>query len=210
MLQNNFRKWRSRGKNIDNTQAFHDFEHAYNLKLPESYKNLTRLHDGGFLRKDLFFYDYQGDHWRNCVCDFLRWQPHDDLDYYIIDNKKVSKKFFRNGLEPITYEGNGDWLCFDYTSKQDLPPVITYHREIGHNEILDTIKNPPEFFPKGLIPFSQDGGGNYLCFDYRNCKENPPIIFWNHEVEENEGIFYLADSFEEFINGLKSEDECDD
>ena len=101
-------------------------------------------------------------------------------------------------------------MCFDYTSDQDPPPIITHHREIGNNEILDAIKNPPEFFPKGLIPFSQDGGGNYLCFDYRNYKENPPIVFWHHAIEENEGIFYLANSFEEFINSLKSEEELDD
>ena len=75
--------------------------------------------------------------------------------------------------------------------------------------IIDQIESPPEFFPKGLIPFAPDGGGNYLCFDYRNCRENPPIVYWDHGIEENEGIFFLADSFEEFINSLKSEEEIE-
>ena len=81
--------------------------------------------------------------------------------------------------------------------------------ELEGEYILDQINNPPEFFPQGLIPFAPDGGGNYLCFDYRNCKENPPIIFWHHAVEENEGVFLLADSFEQFIDSLKSEEEME-
>jgi hypothetical protein len=81
---------------------------------------------------------------------------------------------------------------------------------LGENECVPyEVNNPPEFFPKRLIPFAPDGGGNYVCFDYRDCKENPPIVFWHHEIEENEGIFPLANSFDEFTNNLKSEDELD-
>ena len=58
-----------------------------------------------------------------------------------------------------------------------------------------------------MVHMAPDGGGNYICFDYRNCKENPSIVYWDHSVEEHEGIFFLANSFEEFINSLKSEDE---
>lgn len=79
-----------------------------------------------------------------------------------------------------------------------------------YSYMLNVYNDPPEFFPDGLIPFAPDGGGNYICFDYRNCKENPPIVFWDHGVEENEGIFYLADSFNEFINNLKSEEEIEE
>lgn len=81
---------------------------------------------------------------------------------------------------------------------------------LGEGEcLIHEVNNPPEFFPKGLIPFAPDGGGNYICFDYRKRKENPPIVFWHHEVEENEGIYPLANSFEEFVNSLKSRDESE-
>lgn len=81
---------------------------------------------------------------------------------------------------------------------------------LGEGETMQRgVNSPPEFFPKGLIPFAPDGGGNYICFDYRNCKENPLIVFWHHEIEENEGIFHLADSFEDFLNSLKSEAEIE-
>jgi hypothetical protein len=209
MSKNDFIDWMSEDKEIDNSAYFYDFEYKLNLKLPNEYKDLVLFRDGGTLKKDLFYYDYENSHWRNCVGDFLCWQPNDDADFYIIDDKKISKKFFRKGLEPITYEGNDNWLCFDYRFDQDPPPIIIYHRKIGQNEILDHVLNPPEFFPKGLIPFAPDGGGNYICFDYRKCKENPPIVFWHHEVEENEGVFYLSDSFDEFIDSLVSEDELE-
>ena len=92
----------------------------------------------------------------------------------------------------------GNFLCW---SHDEMYSYYTYFENVYND--------PPEFFPKGLIPFAPDGGGNYICFDYRNCRENPPIVFWHHEVEENEGVFPLADSFDEFINNLKSEDEVD-
>lgn len=92
----------------------------------------------------------------------------------------------------------GEFLCWQ---KETLPHYYSY--------LPNAYRDPPEFFPQGLIPFAPDGGGNYICFDYRNCKENPPIVFWHHEVEENEGVFHLANSFDEFINNLKSEGEMD-
>lgn len=73
----------------------------------------------------------------------------------------------------------------------------------------DLVDSPPEFFPEGLIAFASNGGGDFICFDYRNCKENPPIVFWHHEYEENEGIFPLADNFEEFLDDLKSDEEME-
>ena len=85
---------------------------------------------------------------------------------------------------------------------------LYWDKEISADEyIIDQINDPPEFFPNDLIPFAPDGGGNYICFDYRNCREDPPIVYWDHGIEENEGIFHLADSFEEFLSMLKSEEE---
>jgi hypothetical protein len=157
-MDNYFKDWRSQGIEIDNTEEFLNFEKAYELLLPEVYKDLTRYKDGGWLQKYIFSYDkgYMID--ENSVCDFLCWKKDTMEDDYIIDR----------------------------------------------------IESPPEFFPEGLIPFATDGGGNYVCFDYRNTKENPPIVFWHHEIEKNDGIFFLNDSFEDFINNLKSEDECEE
>ena len=72
-------------------------------------------------------------------------------------------------------------------------------------------EDPPEYFPKGLIAFGEDGGGDLICFDYRTGKDNlnPPVVYWSHEYEENEGISYLADNFDDFMDMLfeRAEDE---
>lgn len=72
----------------------------------------------------------------------------------------------------------------------------------GYESLLGDLIDPPEFFPKGLIPFADDGGGNLTCFDYRNCTENPPIVFWVCGDPEGEDTHFVAKNFEEFVNML--------
>ena len=81
-------------------------------------------------------------------------------------------------------------------------------------EILQTIKNlksgeepdwPIEYrFEDGLIPFGENGGGDYICFDYRHDKttDNPPIVIWNHDMGLKHRVVFVANNFEEFINML--------
>lgn len=69
-------------------------------------------------------------------------------------------------------------------------------------DILKEYINPPEFFPKRLVPFAEDGGGNLTCFDYRETKINPSIVFWVHDDPEGNDVHFVANNFEEFINML--------
>lgn len=80
--------------------------------------------------------------------------------------------------------------------------------EYPYDSILGLCLNPPEFFPRDLVPFADDGGGNLTCFDYRRTKKNPPIVFWVHDDPEGEDLHFIANNFEEFINMLyESNDE---
>ncbi|MGI8277119.1 SMI1/KNR4 family protein [Bacillus mycoides] len=76
--------------------------------------------------------------------------------------------------------------------------------------------------PKELVPFTFDPAGNLICFDYKNAKNNPVVVFWEHEnagekemlmrqeglteaqVEElaRENVFYIADTFTDFLSEL--------
>ncbi|MED1058862.1 SMI1/KNR4 family protein [Bacillus mycoides] len=76
--------------------------------------------------------------------------------------------------------------------------------------------------PKELVPFAFDPAGNLICFDYKNAKNNPVVVFWGHEnagekemlmrqeglteaqVEElaRENVFYIADTFTDFLSEL--------
>ena len=85
---------------------------------------------------------------------------------------------------------------------------------IQHN--IETVKSgeepdwPIEYrFEEGLIPFGDNGGGDMICFDYRNDKttDNPPIVIWNHDMGLKHRVVFIANNFEEFINMLhESED----
>lgn len=61
-------------------------------------------------------------------------------------------------------------------------------------------------FPQYLVPIIFDGGGNYVCFDYRHDPktDNPRVVFWFHEgiAEDGNEIFKIANSFDEFLDCL--------
>jgi hypothetical protein len=153
--------------------------------------------------------------------DFKEWYSQgtelDNLKAISAFEKEYNIKFPQEYITLVRFR-DGGLLKKDLFFYQDgqrkrncVADFLCWQKEtLGENECIPyEVNNPPEFFPRGLIPFAPDGGGNYLCFDYRNCKENPPIVFWHHEVEENEGVFLLANSFDEFIDNLKSREELE-
>lgn len=68
---------------------------------------------------------------------------------------------------------------------------------------------PTDLINNKIIPFACDAGGYLFCFDYRQNNNKPLIILWIRDNPDNLNIAHLANSFEEFINKLKSEDELD-
>jgi hypothetical protein len=61
------------------------------------------------------------------------------------------------------------------------------------------------YFSKWLVPFGENGGGDFVCFDYRenNDTDSPKIIFWRHDAwNSGERISFVANNFEEFIKML--------
>jgi hypothetical protein len=55
-----------------------------------------------------------------------------------------------------------------------------------------------------VIPFATDGGGDYMCFDYRDPMLTiPTIVYWNHEESPELSLTYLASCFEDFLAMLE-------
>ena len=71
--------------------------------------------------------------------------------------------------------------------------------------LLDVYHNPPEFFPKDLVPFAETGSGDYICFDYRLDRRSldPEIVLWRHGADIGKDVSFVAKNFEEFINILE-------
>jgi cell wall assembly regulator SMI1 len=81
-------------------------------------------------------------------------------------------------------------------------PIETIERTI--NSLKRQSIDDPDYFFEKLIPFGENGGGDLICFNYRNHgRDNPPIIIWSHDVSDNsKRISFIANNFEEFINML--------
>lgn len=69
--------------------------------------------------------------------------------------------------------------------------------------------------PANTIAIGSNSGGNLILLSVKGS-DHGKIYYWDHEMEADEGqtpdyrnLTLIADSFEEFINGLKSDEEID-
>lgn len=56
--------------------------------------------------------------------------------------------------------------------------------------------------PDGLFPIGEDGGGDFLCLDFRGGSVAPPVVYWSHEVGDEEGVAPVTSSFAELLSLL--------
>ncbi|KDE27074.1 hypothetical protein BA81_10696 [Bacillus safensis FO-36b] len=139
----------------------------------------------------------------------------DDEGYYTLKKitaEEVAKAEKKLGITlPDTYkklilEQNGGYIvhnAFPTThSNSWAEDHIQFNHLLGIAEgegIMDSAYLIKEWeLPEGLVLIS-GGGHTWVAMDYRKTKENPPIHFFDVEMEED---FKLADSFDEFMEGL--------
>lgn len=85
-------------------------------------------------------------------------------------------------------------LCFHEEGK---PYVLRYHQLIRDRLV------------GRVYPIASDPFGNAICLDYRGDRENPSIVFWDHEVaceDPEAALTYVAASFAEFLDMLYTDD----
>ena len=59
--------------------------------------------------------------------------------------------------------------------------------------------------PEHYLPIVVGGGGDYLCFDYSKTPASPTVVFYFHELEVEEGMFDVAQSFTALLGMLQPE-----
>lgn len=105
---------------------------------------------------------------------------------------------------------------FPYTDPSDnelsyggIGIIYGLNKGVLENDIINLYNDPAEFFPENLVAFGRDGGGNLICFDYREDPntDNPPIVYWLHGWGEGKDIAYVAKDFEEFLNILEEPED---
>ena len=117
-----------------------------------------------------------------------------------VDYLKIAKT--ENGKRPIP--GDIDvgkrstvFTCLLTLRKDDDP---------SNNSLLASFKNNDD---RGddIVPFALAGGGSRFCFDYRQNKDNPIVVFDNSdfEIEDSRAIVYVANSFTALLEKLYAE-----
>lgn len=139
----------------------------------------------------------------------------DEEGYYTlkkINAEEIAKAEKKLGVTlPDTYkklilEQNGGYIvhnAFPTThSNSWAEDHIQFNHLLGIAEdegIMDSAYLIKEWeLPEGLVLINGDGH-TWVAMDYRKTKENPSIHYFDVEMEED---FKLADSFDEFIEGL--------
>ncbi|KRD91005.1 MULTISPECIES: SMI1/KNR4 family protein [Priestia] len=73
--------------------------------------------------------------------------------------------------------------------------------------IVEVYEMKSQVLPSGIYPFARDPFGNLLCFDYRKNVSEPTIVFFDHEVEKEQAIYHICDTFTELLEKLYSLDD---
>ncbi|EIO3939940.1 SMI1/KNR4 family protein [Vibrio vulnificus] len=60
---------------------------------------------------------------------------------------------------------------------------------------------------KNYLPIVLGGGGDYICLDYSESATNPTVVFWFHELQGEEAIFPVAESFSQVLAMLRPYDD---
>ncbi|KMK70939.1 SMI1 / KNR4 family protein [Bacillus safensis] len=139
----------------------------------------------------------------------------DDEDYYTlkkINAEEVAKAEKKLGVTlPDTYkklilEQNGGYIVHNAFPTSHPNSWAEDHIQFNHllgiaedEGIMDSAYLIKEWeLPEGLVLINGDGH-TWVAMDYRKTKENPAIHYFDVEMEED---FKLANSFDEFIEGL--------
>lgn len=108
---------------------------------------------------------------------------------------------------------------FSYKESKDDGSLIDVFfgiiEERRYSLLLNHLVTYDNRVPLNMLPIADDPGGNLLLLSISGS-DYGKVYFWDHEMEADEGetpdyrnLKLIADSFEEFINGLKSEGEID-
>lgn len=128
------------------------------------------------------------------------------------DLRELEDKYdfkFPDAIRQFYLQYNGGRLERHYYVTQDNTYILSYFYSIKYGSATLNIKMElnyvDEWWPKELIPFGYDGGGNSFCFHKTSGK-----IYYVYEDtyddDENVPIECLASDFLSFINNMVEEE----
>nr|WP_181002759.1 SMI1/KNR4 family protein [Massilia sp. H27-R4] len=154
----------------------------------------------------------------------LSWDSYwGSIDSSIVDGweKRIGVKFPRD-YQKIVEKYNGAYVLdkeayefYSNFSQSDATHELGLMHALGGDvdSVTETmewsLEHKPFGFPSELVSFARDGGGNLLCFDYRDNKYNsePTIVLWHIDGQPGSGreLSCIAFTFNEFLDMLIEE-----
>jgi hypothetical protein len=145
-----------------------EVERAFGVRFPETYLSLIRLCDGAEPQDCCFNVKHPGGN-RQWKYGFGRL-----LSFRAAMPRDIRQRML---TEPEAWREVTDnpWSSIEEYA-EELPPGMEF----------------------GLVPFSENGLGDFLCFDYRKNRidADPPVVIWFHEFTDGDPVVRLAESFD--------------
>jgi hypothetical protein len=134
------------------------------------------------------------------------------LDQIKEAEKIIGYPFPKDYQEMLLSQGCGEPLhdtfsYFNLDIREDIETSIFSFLAMKseyRDSVLDAYEDPPEFFDKYLVPFANEPGGDYVCFDYRDSEDYPIVVYWQHDSQYSiNRVSFLAENFSQFLDMLK-------
>jgi cell wall assembly regulator SMI1 len=94
------------------------------------------------------------------------------------------------------------WGRFSHQELYGLGSDVPAHLELVRNTLVERLEMHPAL-PAHLIPLMNDGAGNHYCLDASaTCKGECPVVFWDHEQQDDQIPERVAMSFDTWLTGL--------
>jgi len=125
-------------------------------------------------------------------------------------NVKLPKQLVNHYLK---YNGGIPEKSFFYSEEADIEISVSTFLPIKYDNGLNpTLERNYLFFkdngiiPQEYVPFALDWGGNLCCI---NLSSGQIVVIWLDLGEVNhDAIRFVADSFDDFLDGLEDEENC--
>ena len=106
-------------------------------------------------------------------------------------------------------------FCFKDSNEGSVLAAFLGITPQPHNDLLDYLRVYTTRIPNNMFPIGYDTFGNLILLSVKG-QDRGKIYFWDHEQEAQDGatpdysnLSLIADNFDEFLNGLKSEEEIE-
>jgi len=94
------------------------------------------------------------------------------------------------------------WAGFAHEELYGLGSDVPFYLELVRNTNAERNQMRPSLLPY-LVPLMNDGFGNHYCLDTRMMRKSEcPVVFWNHELGEDQHLELVSDTFDTWLSDM--------